>query len=104
MEGTASLMVGDKGSICCFSWIEPTILSSRIGVMRVSLPRLVASKEGCFRLEPCRMVTGCDLVSASGSSRGSLSSDSTDANESTLAERAGISTFLGRGKVGVEVE
>ena len=53
IEGTASLMADDKGSICCFSWIDPTILSSRSGVMCVSFPRLVASNEGCFRVEPC---------------------------------------------------
>ena len=48
-------------------------------------------------------MTGFDLTSVSGSSGLSLLSESSDANESTLAERAGISTFFGRGEISVEV-
>ena len=48
-------------------------------------------------------MTGFDLISVSGSSGLSLLSDSSDANESTLAERAGTSTFFGRGEISVEV-
>ena len=93
--GTASAIVGDKGSMSFFSLMEMTIFSRPNEVMCFSLP-LPQLPDTSIRCVGGRLISsGADCWVDDRCSR---PSSSTEEMESTLADRSGMSLELGLGR------
>jgi len=99
-DGTASTIMGDRGSMSCFSCIEETIFAIRNDEMCFSVPRLVAivglDLGACDNLFSISF-GAVEKVDCTWSCQ--PSSDFSEAKDSALADSSGTSFFLGRGGV-----
>ena len=87
--GTASLIVGDRGSMACFSCIEQTIFSRSSGRKRLSLHLLEES------VEECSCTFEGEMVTSEADSRDDAWVDASEAKVEVLEERSGTSFHSG---------